>query len=38
MNQNQQFEDAVTALSFAKQGLDPARYANQLTGDEVSSH
>ena len=27
MAQNQQFEDAINALTHAKQSLDPARYA-----------
>lgn len=27
MGQNQQFEDAMRALTYAKESLDPARYA-----------
>jgi len=27
MNQNQQFKDAMDRLSYAKESLDPARYA-----------
>jgi hypothetical protein len=27
MNQNQQFEDATRGLAYAKESLDPARYA-----------
>lgn len=26
MNQNQQFQDAVDRLTYAKESLDPARY------------
>lgn len=28
MNQNQQFKDVVDRLTYAKESLDPARYAN----------